>query len=478
MKKIIFLLFIILLLPSCFTSVKDDEWITGDDDKDTIDISQREEKGRKIPTPPATRQAPLPRGKLSQKNLAIVRVGLVPTHLCPQKHQASKNQSQLILIILPLSGELKSLGLRLKNAIIKINEELEEPYNLAFFDTGSDLFYKKGELYDFVVKNDIKFIIGGLQTNDTKDIADVAGIKKIPVFSLSPNSKLAQHYKNLFIQSITPENITYSIVKYAIEEKGFKKFAILYPFTEIGEEYNYYFKYFVDSMGGEVTKSVTFNTKNSNLDKPISKLVERDRPYQRPEFARLIRKANRFKDPYWRKRYINRAKMKLSAKFDYDAIFLPISNKRVNYIVPVLAAWDLPLQTNNQRLMEQVYHKYLNKNQKYVQVFGTPFWYDEKLFLAGSPYINGSIFPSPHNVELDNLSIPFVALFQKRIEKKQSLIYEALVYDLLNIIYYVFDKKEAIDTYDGVMGRYSLYKNQLFKDFGMTIIHNDRFLTY
>jgi len=340
------------------------------------------------------------------------------------------------------------------------------------------MFSQKGDLYDYVIENDIKFIIGGLKTETSIDIAEVAAVKDILVFSLSPNAKITANHKNLFIQSITPENITHSVVKYAIEEKGFRKFAIFYPFSTIGEEYYNYFKYFVDSMGGEVTKEVAFNTKHSNLDKPISKLVERDNPYKRPEFARLIRKAHKFKDPYWKKRYIDRAKMKLSAKFDYDAIFLPVSNKRVNYIVPLLAAWDLPLQTNNARLMEQVYHKYLNKNQKYVQVFGTPFWYDEKLFDAKSPYINGSIFPSPFNIELDNRSIPFVLLFEDKIAKKESLIYEALVYDLVNIIYYVFEKKDDIESYDGVMGRYSLYKNQFFKDFGFMIIHNDRFLSY
>jgi hypothetical protein len=47
--------------------------------------------------------------------------------------------------------------------------------------------------------------------------------------------------------AVTPENVAYSVVKYAIEEKSYRKFAILYPFSDIGMEYYKYFKYFHDT---------------------------------------------------------------------------------------------------------------------------------------------------------------------------------------------------------------------------------------
>lgn len=485
-------LFIILLITllitqisACHSSVKDDDWITGDDDKDAIDA--RELVGEKSSYKSQGIKANTVKGAnsihLEKKDESLVQEkskGLINTNysmLHPVWHNSSI-QTKNVLVVLPLTGELEQIGKKIKNAIIKVNQELEEPFNLAFFDTESNMYEKKGELYDFVIKNDIKFIIGGLQSEDTRDIADVAAIKKILVFSLSPDSKLALKYKNLYIQSITPENIAYSVVKYAIEKKHFRKFAIFYPYTEIGIEYYNYFKYYVDYMGAELTKEVIFNPKANNLDKPISKLVERDNPYKRPDFRKYLRKAKYISNSYRKKHYLEVSKLKLKPIFDYDAIFLPISDEKVNYIIPILAAWDLPLKTNNKRLMEQVYHKYLNKNQKYVQVFGTPFWYNNEIFNDNSPYINGSIFPSPYNIDLENDSIPFVTLFKNEIIKKKSLIYEALVYDMVNIMYYVFEKKEDIENYDGVMGTYSLYKNQFFKDFGMAIIHKNRIYTY
>jgi ABC-type branched-subunit amino acid transport system substrate-binding protein len=451
---------LITLFSSCHSNVKDDEWITGGDDDDTVEAGVLLRGIASPLTDDSTISSPKEDVQLNPHEKLVI------------------NDSRNILIVLPLSGHLEGIGKRIKSAIVKTNQELEEPFKLAFFDTQSEMYYRKGDLYDFVIKNDIKYIVGGLQKDDTKDIVEVASLKNILVFSLTPDNKLSLEYKNLYIQSITPENITYSVVKYAIEEKGFRKFAILYPYTDIGLEYYNYFKYYVDYMGGELVQEALFSPKTNDFDKPISKLVGRDEPYKRADFLKLIRKTKKSNNPYWKNRYINQAKMKLKPIFDYDAIFLPISDKKVNYIVPLLASWDLPLQTNNPRLMEQVYHKYLDKNQKYVQIFGTPFWYNEKLFEANSPYINGAIFPSPYNTDLDNDAIPFILMFKDRITKKESLIYEALIYDMINIIYYVFEKKDNIENYEGIMGRYLLYKNQFFKDFGMAIIHNDKFLSY
>ena len=471
LKSLIILLITLLITQfwACKPTIKDDDWITGDNDSDTVDA--RELAGNTNATnAPAETQKIKTQGIASQQAFQQVAT----YHPVFKSNTNTKN----VLVILPLSGELAPVGNKIKKAIVKTNTELEEPFNLAFFDTQSNMYNQKGELYNFVIKNDIKFIIGGLQRDDTKDIAEVAGIKNILVFSLSPNSKLALEHKNLYIQSVTPENVAYSVVKYAVEKKHFRKFAIFYPYTEIGLEYYHYFKYYVDYMGAEITKEVIFSPKANNLDKPISKLVERDNPYKRPDFQKYLRKARRITNPYRKKHYLETSKLRLKPIFDYDAIFLPVSDKKINYIIPIMAAWDLPLKTNNQRLMEQVYHKYLNKNQKYVQVFGTPFWYNENIFDDNSPYINGSIFPSPYNIDLENESNPFVTLFKNEIIKKHSLIYEALVYDMVNIMYYVFERKEDIQNYDGIMGTYSLYKNQLFKDFGMAIIHENRIYTY
>ena len=479
-------LFIILLITllitlssSCHHSVKNDEWITGENDENTVKAGELiyadDGSNTKLSKDVSIDNAEI---DSNYKEIGIGRED-TETYSGTSYHKVFPiSNSRNILVVLPLSNELENIGKKIKNAIVKTNDELDEPFNLIFFDTESRMDSKKGELYDFVIENDIKFIIGGLQTEDTKDIADVANIKKILVFSLSPNSDIALDYKNLYIQSITPENIAYSVVKYAIERKRYKKFAIFYPYTEIGLEYYKYFKYYVDYMGSELTTEVIFNPKASNIDKPVSKLVQRDKPYKRADFRKYIRKSKMITNPYRKKHYLEVSKLKLKPIFDYDAIFLPISDKKINYIIPILAAWDLPLKTNNKRLMEQVYHKYLNKKQKYVQVFGTPFWYNEEIFEDNSPYINGSIFPSPYNIDLDYENSPFVALFKNEIAKKKTIIYEALVYDMVNIIYYVFEKKQHIEEYDGVMGSYSIYKNQFFKDFGMAIIDKDRIYTF
>ena len=447
---------------SCSKTVRNDEWITSDDDKNAVDIYELTEK--------APYKAEIP--EKIKKNVIEEKSVKKSYH---KLYKASDKRN--LLLVLPLTGKLSIIGNKIKRAIEKTNSELESPYNILYFDTESNMYERKGDLYNYLVSRDMKFIIGGLGQEDTKDIAEVALIKNLIVFSFSPASDLALIYKNLIIQSLTPENIVYSIVKYSVFKKKFKKFAILYPYTEAGLKYYEYFKYYADYFGAEVTTEVMFNPKAPNLDKPISKLVKRDNPYLRPDFQKYIRHAKMIANPYKRKHYLEVAKMKLKPVFDYDAVFLPVSYKKINFIIPLLAAWDLPLKTNNKRLMEQVYHKYLDKNQKYVQVLGIPFWYNSDIFNDPSPYINGAIFPSPFSIDLSDKSNPFVNLFKEDIVKKKSIIYEALSYDLINIIYYVFENRQSIEEYEGVMGTYEFRKNQLFKNFSMAIIHNNRIFT-
>lgn len=380
-----------------------------------------------------------------------------------------------ILVILPLSGEKENVGKRIKTAIELTNSVLDEEYNLSFFDTESEIYYKVHEIYDEILKVKPKFIIGGIDREETLNIVGPASVADIPLFTFANDELLNGIYNKLYIQSITIENIVYSIVKFALEESLYKKFAIFYPVNEHGFEYLEYFNKFVNEGGGEVVKIVGFDTRSKNLDKSVAALVERDNPYKREDFLRKIKKAEEIKDPYKKQKFIEFEKVKLKPKYEFEALFAPISFKQLNQIIPLFAAWDIPLFTRDPVLMEQVYHKYLNKNQKYVQVFGIPSWYNKTIFKDGNKYINGLIFPSPFAINLTDFSHPFNELFNEI--KQNDRIYEALVYDLLHIIYEIIDKKNMkIDEFEGVMGSYIFYKNQLFKNLVPVLIDREEFI--
>ncbi|MBN2693456.1 hypothetical protein JXR93_02235, partial [bacterium] len=355
-----------------------------------------------------------------------------------------------IVVVLPLSGEREKVGLRFKESIELVNNYIEKPYKLVFFDSESDMFYRVLSLMELVEKERAKFIIGGLTNDDVTPITSVASYFDIPFFTFASDSFDEIGYRKLYIQSITIENISYSVAKYALEELFIRKFGLFYPFNESGFQYLKYFTNFVTSGGGEVVISVPIDLREKNWDKSVSKLVDRDNPYKRGDFLKKIKKYENIESKYWKERYIEREKMKLKPKYEFEAIFAPIPASKVNYIIPLFAAWDIPLMTNDPILMEQIYHKYLNKNQKYVQVFGTPFWYSKTILKNINKYVNGVIFPSPYIIDLEDDTHPFNDYISEL--KRGNYIYEALIFDLMNIIYDVFDQKKIeLNQYEGVM---------------------------
>jgi len=227
-----------------------------------------------------------------------------------------------ILVILPLSGEKENVGKRIKTAIELTNSVLDEEYNLAFFDTESEIYYKVHEIYDEILKTKPKFIIGGIDKEDVLNIIGPASVADIPLFTFANDDLLNGIYKKLYIQSISLENIVYSIVKYALEENLYKKFAIFYPVNETGFKYLEYFNKFVNEGGGEVVKTVGFDTRSKNLDKPVSALVERDNPYKREDFLRKIKKAEEIKDPYRKQKFIEFEKVKLKPNLNLKQFLL------------------------------------------------------------------------------------------------------------------------------------------------------------
>lgn len=390
------------------------------------------------------------------------------------KKYAPRPKSHTIVVILPLSGDYAPAGKELKKILTEVNTTLSKPYRLIFFDTMSDMFYRVEALYETIGTVRPKFLIGGILATEVPSMISPAAHFDLPLFTFAGDPDLTQLYDKLYIQSITPENTVYAMVKYCSEVRLYDRFAILYPVTKRGLTYLKYFEYYVAQFGGMITKIGGFSPHLKNFDKPIANLVERANAYKHPDFYRYIKKSKKIKKKYWRNRYLQRAKMKLRAIYNYEAIFLPIPRRLVNYIVPVLAAWDLPLLTNDPVLMEQVYHKYLNKQQRYVQVIGTPYWYIDNPKEYYNKYVQGTLIPSPVAIDPEDDQHPFNELFPR--DNGGTLFYQALGYDLLHIIEQVFDQKQIeLKQYQGVMGRYFFRKNQLFKTLLPSVYEQDQF---
>ncbi len=463
MIRVIYFLLIILNILSCTTSKKYEKSeenqndLFGKNEKDTLYTNNKNNFSEK---------KSFLYEKKDEKNSELLTKHTILDSLYTPQHT--------IIVVLPLSGEREKVGVRFKESIELMNSYIEKPYKLVFFDCESDMFYQVLSLMELVEKERAKFIIGGLVESDVKPIISVASYFDIPFFTFASDSFDYINYKKLYVQSLTIENIAYSVAKYGLEELFIRKFAIFYPFNESGFQYVKYFTNFVTGGGGEVVISVPVDLREKNWDKSVAKLVDRDNPYKRGDFLKKIKKYENIENKYWKERYIEHEKMKLKPKYEFEAIFSPIPASKVNYIIPLFAAWDIPLMTNDPVLMEQIYHKYLNKNQKYVQIFGTPFWYSKIVLKNINKYVNGVIFPSPFTIDLEDNTDPFNDYISEL--KRGNYIYEALIFDLMNIIYDVFDQKKIeLNQYEGVMGGYFLYKHQLFKNFTQTTIDSELF---
>lgn len=354
--------------------------------------------------------------------------------------------------LLPLTGRYKIFGERtlkgIELALAQFSSQHETPYlKIIIKDTESDPVRAELAVKELSEAR-VAAIIGPIITAES--VVREAQVKKIPIITLIQKDNISESGDYIFRNFLTPKMQAETIVSYAIETLGLKKFAILYPEENYGRTFMNIFWDEVIKYGGKIVGIESYNVNITDFSSPIKKLiglyyeVPEDLKDNDPRFVHLDKSMVPF-DPLLPE-FIKELtgpfdatpenpeipiitffeedtvpEEKLEPFVDFDAIFIPDAPKQAGLIIPQLAFFDI----------ENIY------------LFGTNLWHSDTLIEMAKEYVQGAVITAGFFAESTSKHVrDFVRIFEEIYEESPGFI-EAISYDTAMILFQTVSRPEV-----------------------------------
>jgi ABC-type branched-subunit amino acid transport system substrate-binding protein len=184
---------------------------------------------------------------------------------------------------------------------------------------------------------------------------------------LSAKEGLSERGAYLFQNALTPKVQVENLVNHVVQEKSFKRFAILAPNDNFGRDMANQFWDLAEKYGGKIVAYESYPADERDFQAPVKALTGvADPKFRKNEQTKVEefiaqQKQKTGKEP----------KARLPPVVDFDAIFIPDSPKNVSSIAASLAYFDV----------------------SGLPLLGTTEWNTDQLYKRGGKYVEGAIFP-------------------------------------------------------------------------------------
>lgn len=178
-------------------------------------------------------------------------------------------------------------------------------------------------------------VVGSLLSRTAAAVATKTEELGVPSIALSQKSGLTEGGSYIFRNAVTSEMQVRELVRIAMDQLGYRRFAILYPNDSYGVEYANLFWDEVLAHGGTIAGAQIYNPAETDFRGPIRRLVgtyyveDRKAEYQ-----------NRVRDWFKKQKSLKTRNSPpddlLPPVVDFDALFVPDSPKALGQIAPML----------------------------------------------------------------------------------------------------------------------------------------------
>ena len=239
-----------------------------------------------------------------------------------------------------------------------------------------------------------------------------------------------------------------TIVPFAIQKLGVKRFAILYPDENYGHTFMKVFRDKVINSGARITGMQSYHPDQTDFAGPISKL------------ANL-----KLKD--WKAKRRNKKYKRFRPVVGFDAIFIPDSPEKTGLIAPQLAYYDVDK----------------------VLLLGTNLWHSNELIKEAGKYVQFALMADGYFADTSKKTVnDFIVAFMEQFGEPPGII-EAFAFDTAMIAFQTIDasavrsrpelKKilQQLHNFDGVTGMTSFNANgEAAKKLYLLQIDGDKFV--
>ncbi len=285
----------------------------------------------------------------------------------------------VIGVAVPLSGPYKRWG----DAILQgVGLALEgSTVRLAVRDTRGEPDGAAAALEALALEEGAIAVIGGVTNAEAERAAATAEELQLPLVSLSRLEGVTEAGPNVFQNMLTARAQARALADFAMGKRGMKRFGIMYPSIPYGVELANAFWDEVEARGGEVRAAETYPADRTTFTPLVKDMVGKHYLDERIDWKDQQKEiAERERDPFRRRKALEKARERLPPITDFDAIFIPDFASNVRLIAPALAVEDVVTQTCEKTEVERIAKTTGRPGLVPVQLFGANGWNDPSLF--------------------------------------------------------------------------------------------------
>lgn len=351
-------------------------------------------------------------------------------------------------VLLPLTGEFAYYGELSLKAIMLGAELFNEPQGgnteneISFVVRDSGAKKEKAmEAFDkLVIEDKVVAVIGPLLSRYSDAVSYRAREYGVPLLNLS--QKLNPNLEGSYIFSIalSPEQQVRSILNYAMDEKGFLRFAILAPDNTIGDKYVRIFWDLVEEKSGSIVGIERYPQGSTDFRYPVKKLLGLHYTDARAaEIAVLEERKIEYEESLkergnLKKRLLRRFNLKPVIHF--DALFVPDVSSVIGQVAPFFAVY----------------------NVKNIPFLGINTWNTLDTVRRAGPFLQNSFFVDIfHKALKREKSIWFMDTFQKYFAMAPGTL-EVQAYDASRILLSALQEQPVENRSD--LRSYLLYRGE------------------
>lgn len=248
-------------------------------------------------------------------------------------------------VAVPLSGNYKRWG----EAILQgIALALGEGSGLRVVsrDTAGDPAGAAAAIEALALEEGAIVVVGGVTNAEAERSAATAEELQVPFLSLSKQDGVTDAGPYVFQNMLTASAQAKALVRLAMEKRGMRRFALLYPSIPYGVELANAFWDEVEARGGEIRAAETYAADRTTFTPLVKSMVGKLYLEERADFQAEVQEIiKNEKDPFRRRKAVEKVLAKLAPVTDFDAVFIPDQAKTVKLIAPALAVEDVVSQT-------------------------------------------------------------------------------------------------------------------------------------
>jgi ABC-type branched-subunit amino acid transport system substrate-binding protein len=343
-------------------------------------------------------------------------------------------------VAVPLSGNYKRWGEAILQGVGLALAE-QPGVKLAVRDTRGEPDGAAQAMEALVLEEGALAVVGGVTNAEAERAASAAEDLAVPFVSLSKQEGLTEAGPHVFQNMLTASAQAKAIVDLAMGRRGMKRFALMYPNISYGTELANAFWDEVETRGGEIRGAETYASDRTTFTPLVKDLVGKLYLDERTDYLDVVKDIGlKEKDPFRRRKLLEKAREKLDPVTDFDALFIPDFSKNLKLIAPALAVEDLVTLTCLPDELKRIAKSTGRPDLRPVQLFGANGWGSDPTLFDTSPgapgrYVRCAIFVDGFYAgSARPATKAFVESFQKKYAGATPTILEASAYDAARMI--------------------------------------------